>query len=164
MFFIYYLFSKLLHSTLIFLKNRTISFYYCSLSIAAFEIMISSWFNYTAILLSNDVETNPGPRQNTCQTLSISHWNLNSISSYNFEKLSSFIAFNCVHNFDIICFSETYLNSETLSEDENLKIPGYTFVRKDHPDRKSTRLNSSHANISYAVFCLKKKKKTHTTN
>src|SRR3712207_7475829 len=35
-------------------------------------------------------------------------------------------------------------------------------------DRKSTRLNSSHANISYAVFCLKKKKQylynsTHTT-
>src|SRR3712207_9011208 len=28
-------------------------------------------------------------------------------------------------------------------------------------DRKSTRLNSSHANISYAVFCLKKKKTTH---
>src|SRR3712207_8373576 len=27
------------------------------------------------------------------------------------------------------------------------------------PDRKSTRLNSSHANISYAVFCLKKKTK-----
>src|SRR3712207_8575618 len=32
-------------------------------------------------------------------------------------------------------------------------------------DRKSTRLNSSHANISYAVFCLKKKKKkTKKTN
>src|SRR3712207_8191650 len=30
-------------------------------------------------------------------------------------------------------------------------------------DRKSTRLNSSHANISYAVFCLKKKNKTHIT-
>src|SRR3712207_7101911 len=30
-------------------------------------------------------------------------------------------------------------------------------------DRKSTRLNSSHANISYAVFCLKKKKKTTNT-
>src|SRR3712207_8704503 len=28
-------------------------------------------------------------------------------------------------------------------------------------DRKSTRLNSSHANISYAVFCLKKKKNTY---
>src|SRR3712207_8003012 len=38
--------------------------------------------------------------------------------------------------------------------------------RRDGPrgrgdgDRKSTRLNSSHANISYAVFCLKKKKNT----
>src|SRR3712207_7290753 len=33
-----------------------------------------------------------------------------------------------------------------------------TFVGKSpHGDRKSTRLNSSHANISYAVFCLKKK-------
>src|SRR3712207_7066611 len=31
-------------------------------------------------------------------------------------------------------------------------------------DRKSTRLNSSHANISYAVFCLKKKIKSHTKN
>src|SRR3712207_7425123 len=31
----------------------------------------------------------------------------------------------------------------------------------EHLDRKSTRLNSSHANISYAVFCLKKKIKLH---
>src|SRR2546429_3301452 len=30
-------------------------------------------------------------------------------------------------------------------------------------DRKSTRLNSSHGYISYAVFCLKKKKKRHST-
>src|SRR5690554_921511 len=30
----------------------------------------------------------------------------------------------------------------------------------NHQDRKSTRLNSSHVRISYAVFCLKKKKKT----
>src|SRR3712207_8188777 len=31
-------------------------------------------------------------------------------------------------------------------------------------DRKSTRLNSSHANISYAVFCLKKKKNSNYTS
>src|SRR5688572_31077201 len=31
-------------------------------------------------------------------------------------------------------------------------------------DRKSTRLNSSHSQISYAVFCLKKKKKNNITN
>src|SRR2546430_5015985 len=35
--------------------------------------------------------------------------------------------------------------------------------RRRHRDRKSTRLNSSHSQISYAVFCLKKKKKhSHT--
>src|SRR5439155_23504783 len=33
-------------------------------------------------------------------------------------------------------------------------------ARSQRPDRKSTRLNSSHVAISYAVFCLKKKKKT----
>src|SRR5436853_6622756 len=32
-------------------------------------------------------------------------------------------------------------------------------ARRQPPDRKSTRLNSSHLGISYAVFCLKKKKK-----
>src|SRR5262245_64679222 len=34
---------------------------------------------------------------------------------------------------------------------------------RDVPDRKSTRLNSSHLGISYAVFCLKKKKKKKNT-
>src|SRR3712207_7987147 len=38
----------------------------------------------------------------------------------------------------------------------------YLYVKEDRDkDRKSTRLNSSHANISYAVFCLKKKKSTN---
>src|SRR3712207_8506651 len=34
----------------------------------------------------------------------------------------------------------------------------------DQADRKSTRLNSSHANISYAVFCLKKKTQLHRSS
>src|SRR2546427_5678522 len=36
--------------------------------------------------------------------------------------------------------------------------------RQDRRDRKSTRLNSSHSQISYAVFCLKKKKKKNITS
>src|SRR3712207_8420046 len=39
---------------------------------------------------------------------------------------------------------------------------GLLFRQHREGDRKSTRLNSSHANISYAVFCLKKKK-THNS-
>src|SRR3712207_5613490 len=37
-------------------------------------------------------------------------------------------------------------------------VAGMVLSQSDYRDRKSTRLNSSHANISYAVFCLKKKK------
>src|SRR5207249_6348500 len=39
-----------------------------------------------------------------------------------------------------------------------LKARGYSIYSTGFPDRKSTRLNSSHVSISYAVFCLKKKK------
>src|SRR3712207_8615960 len=38
-----------------------------------------------------------------------------------------------------------------------------SYVEEPVTDRKSTRLNSSHANISYAVFCLKKKKTNTST-
>src|SRR3712207_8240190 len=40
----------------------------------------------------------------------------------------------------------------------HLELPRQVGVLAVARDRKSTRLNSSHANISYAVFCLKKKK------
>src|SRR5256886_5455169 len=42
------------------------------------------------------------------------------------------------------------------------KTPGSVYVMW-HQDRKSTRLNSSHSQISYAVFCLKKKKNSHSS-
>src|SRR3712207_6888032 len=46
---------------------------------------------------------------------------------------------------------------ETLSFDKRSSKGLPPEPRSPTPDRKSTRLNSSHANISYAVFCLKKK-------
>src|SRR5438270_4867553 len=53
----------------------------------------------------------------------------------------------------------------TDDEFENTRIIGQRQYDAAHAlgtDRKSTRLNSSHSQISYAVFCLKKKKKTNT--
>ena len=38
-----------------------------------------------------------------------------------------------MHKFDIICISESYLNSDTSSNDNNLNIPGYNMSRADHP-------------------------------
>src|SRR6266511_1871565 len=48
--------------------------------------------------------------------------------------------------------------TDVVMPDENAfdLLPRIKKVRPDLPDRKSTRLNSSHVKISYAVFCLKK--------
>src|SRR2546427_9343869 len=45
---------------------------------------------------------------------------------------------------------------------EQLEAGNVDSVEITERDRKSTRLNSSHSQISYAVFCLKKKKKSNT--
>src|SRR5699024_12706928 len=49
------------------------------------------------------------------------------------------------------------------SERERTRLPSQNASnrpsKRSHSDRKSTRLNSSHVSISYAVFCLKKKNK-----
>src|SRR5690348_17366640 len=47
-----------------------------------------------------------------------------------------------------------------LGLDEQAALKEFESLRKKYLDRKSTRLNSSHPSISYAVFCLKKKNKT----
>src|SRR3712207_8813373 len=51
------------------------------------------------------------------------------------------------------------IDREVADADEEARAPGPEIEEcSGEEDRKSTRLNSSHANISYAVFCLKKKK------
>ena len=54
-------------------------------------------------------------------------------STYNYAKAFLLKAYIAIHKFDIICISETYLDSSTLSDDNNLEISGYTLVRSDHP-------------------------------
>ena len=84
-------------------------------------------------MLSGDVEVNPGPKKKDRDCLSICHWNLNSISAYDYSKVFLLSSYNSLHKFDIICLSETYLDSNTPLDDENLEIFGYALVRSDHP-------------------------------
>src|SRR3712207_8731229 len=62
----------------------------------------------------------------------------------------------------ISCEIGIYLASQILLID--LTGIGELLELQECRDRKSTRLNSSHANISYAVFCLKKKKRNQLNN
>ena len=85
--------------------------------------------------LSGDVEINPGPKRTPKASLSICHWNLNSISAHNYFKLSLLRAYLAFHKFDIICLSETYLNSSNSPDDDhplNSKRGGVCIYYKNY--------------------------------
>ena len=83
------------------------------------------------LFVCGDVELNPGPiNRNSCYNFSICHWNLNSIAAHNFAKVNLLQAYNAIHDFDMICLPESYLDS---SDNDNLYIRDYKLVRCDHP-------------------------------
>src|SRR5258708_18796456 len=59
-----------------------------------------------------------------------------------------------IEGYHVICI-DNLLTSNKKNIENFLQNANFTFVEQE--DRKSTRLNSSHQIISYAVFCLKKK-------
>ena len=48
-------------------------------------------------------------------------------------KVKLLTAYNVIHKFDIICISESYLNSDTSPNNDNLNIPGYNMSHADYP-------------------------------
>ena len=91
------------------------------------------WLWSFLIILSGDVEVNPGPKNCVSEFLSICHWNLNSISAHDYSKLFLLKAYVSVHKFDIICLSETCLDSTVPLDYDNLVISGYNLIRSNHP-------------------------------
>ena len=90
------------------------------------------FFKLSLLLLGGDIESNPGPveRENT---LSICHWNLNSVWVDEFAKIAQITAFLNVHKFDIFCIGESFLDSSIETDDSRLKIDNYELLRSDHP-------------------------------
>ena len=107
--------------------------YLSKLVITVASLFIYLLFTCNLLLLCGDVELKPGPNQNTAKKLSICHGNHNSIVSHNFAKLVLLKPYNSIHKFDIICLSETYLDSSILHDHSNLEISRYDLVRSDHP-------------------------------
>ena len=102
------------------------------LSLVLFLFAVSSeLLVFFLLFLSGDIELNPGVRNYS--NLKICFWNLNSLPSYNFAKLSLLQAYNSLHKFDIICLSETYLDSTISSNDPQLSLAGYKIIRSDNP-------------------------------
>ena len=76
----------------------------------------------TIIRLSGDIEENSDPKCNSNQLFSICHWNLNGITAHNYLKISLSGAYILLRSFDVVCISETYLDSTTEVDDKTLQL------------------------------------------
>ena len=79
-----------------------------------------------------DIELNPSPRRSKRDTVSVSHWNLNSITAHKFSNLTQLKAYISTYKYNFICLSETFLDSS--APDNLADIQGYNLVRADHSD------------------------------
>ena len=88
------------------------------------------WILYFALRLlqHDDIELNPIPKH-----FSVCHWNLNSLTAHSYLKVSQLQAFNLVQKWDIICISETYLDSSVSKDHNAWYIEGYSMIQVDHP-------------------------------
>ena len=94
--------------------------------------IITLLFIFALLLCHGDIEINPGPKKLKKNSLSVCHWNLNSLSAHNFSKLTQLKAYTLTYKRDFICLSETYLDSSipgSLPE-----IDGYNLIRSNHPN------------------------------
>ena len=66
----------------------SMKFFVWFLFLTGVSLDTSLWLQILLVLLSGDVEVKPGPKRTPKASLSICHWNLNSISAHNYAKLS----------------------------------------------------------------------------
>ena len=69
------------------------------------------WLHLILTKGSGDIEQSPGRKSNSCKSFSICPWNLNSISAHNFIKIFLLKTYIATHKLDVLCLSETYLDS-----------------------------------------------------
>ena len=69
--------------------------------------LLTLLYNFSFFLCNGDIEPNPGPRKSKQNSLSICHWNLNSLSAHNFANLTQLKTYNSIYKHDFPCLSET---------------------------------------------------------
>ena len=93
-------------------------------------IMLLSICLPSLLLCCGDIEKRPGPKYSS---LKFYHWNLNGLTAHDSIKISLLQAYIIQNNYDIICLSETFLNSSIQINDDRISIDGYSLIRADHP-------------------------------
>ena len=73
------------------------------------------------LIQCGDIEVNPSPKYSS---LTFCHWNLNGLTAHDNIKISLIQAYVIQYNCDIVCLSETFLNSSVQNDDNRIKIDG----------------------------------------
>ena len=115
-----YPFSTFISIAFLLLKLR-MKLFALFLFLMSFSLKTYFWLQSLLVLLSGHVEINSDLTRTLKATLLISHWNLNSIYAHNYVKVFFLRAHLVFHKLDIICLSETYLNSSNSPDDEKWK-------------------------------------------
>ena len=89
-------------------------------------------FTHLLVLLPGDIETNPGPKRSS--NIKFCHWNLNGLAAHDFIKVPLVEAFITSNNSDLVCLSESLLDSTIPNDDVNMQINEYSLLRADHPN------------------------------
>ena len=130
----YFVTFNIIHHVFDSIKYRKGLRFYCSLIATTSKNIKIMAFLFLCILnliiQCGDIETNPGPKYSS---LKFCHWNLNGMTAHDSVKISLLEAYITQHNYDMICLSETFLNSSIQSDDDKIKIDGYNLIRSDHP-------------------------------
>ena len=113
-----------------------------------------SFFSENLLLLHGDIKTNPNPNKKY-KSFTCCHWNVNSLTAHNMQKLSSIAAYNFIHKYDFICISETYLDSSVQSVDSDISISGYNLIRADHSSNNKRGGVCIYYHESFAVQLVK---------
>ena len=93
-------------------------------------IILLSFCLPNLLLCCVDIEKNPCPKYSS---LKFCRWNLSGLTAHDSIKISLLRAYIIQNNYDIICLSETFLNSSIQTNDDRISIDGYNLIRADHP-------------------------------
>ena len=115
-------------------NSKTLHFFCCRHQNTDRNMVIS-----VLLLLGCGVELNPGPKQSSINTFSVCHWNLISMCAHNYAKIFLLKPYIAIHKFDIICIPETYLDSNTSHDDNNLEISDYNLMRSAYLSNNKQR-------------------------
>ena len=106
------------------IKNISASFRLHFLKIADITVFLL-FFIQNLLSCFGDIEENPGPKYSS---LVFCHWNLNELTAHDSIKTSLLQAYITQHNHDIICLTETFLNSSIPSDDNRIAIDAYNLI------------------------------------